>query len=58
MLAPALRSLRKGRYGTFRVLFELKWQGERFTDEIAMIRNRGPHSGITLLPSDNHAPRR
>jgi len=33
-------------------------QGDRFTDEEAMIRNRGPHRGITLLPSDYHAPRR
>jgi hypothetical protein len=33
-------------------------QGDRFADEIAMIRNRGPHRGITLLPGDNHAPRR
>jgi hypothetical protein len=43
-------------YGAFPVLFELKWQGDRFTDEIAMIRNRGPHSGIAFLPSDSHAP--
>jgi hypothetical protein len=33
-------------------------QGDRFADEEAMIRNRGPHRGITLLPSDNHAPGR
>jgi len=29
-------------------------QGDCFADEEAMIRNRGPHRGITLLPSDNH----
>ena len=44
-------------YGTFSVLFELKGHGDRFTDEIAMIRNRGPLRGVTLLPSNNHAPR-
>src|SRR5687767_7039568 len=40
------------------LLKKLRRQGERFADEVAMIRNRGPHGGIALLPSDNHASRR
>jgi hypothetical protein len=37
---------------------QLKWQGSSVTDEKAMVRYRGPHSRITVLPGDIHAQRR
>src|SRR5215213_6805985 len=40
------------------LLQKLHRQGDGFANEVAMIRNRGPHRGIALLPSDNHTSRR
>jgi hypothetical protein len=39
------------------VLFELGWQSASFADKVAVVRNRGSHRSITLLPGDIHTPR-
>src|SRR5215207_2349567 len=37
------------------IQLDLDGQGDCFADEVAVIRNRGPHGGVALLPGDAHA---
>src|SRR5215204_4718102 len=37
------------------IQLDLDGQGDCLADEVAVIRNRGPHGGVALLPGDAHA---